>query len=111
VLVHKLGHLEHVDHRLAAETALRFSSALDVPPVLGVLELVLLNVGHSFLVTFGPRGNRLLPTTSDSAALGVIGFRMPHSVFLADFFAAFLAISTPSIAGRGAPPDPSQYCA
>jgi hypothetical protein len=37
----------------------------------------------------------LLPTTSDNAALGVIGFMNAAFGFLADFFAVFLAISTP----------------
>src|SRR6266542_3000546 len=45
VLVHKLGHLEHVDHRLAAENRFEVVVSLDVPPVLGVLQLVLLDVG------------------------------------------------------------------
>jgi hypothetical protein len=38
------------------------------------------------------RGIGLLPTTSDSAALGVIGFMNAAFGFLADFFAVFLAI-------------------
>src|SRR5436190_20611872 len=58
VLVHKLGHLEHVDDGLTAEHGLEVLVGLDVPPVLGVLQLVLLDVGPQLLGDFGPR-NRL----------------------------------------------------
>jgi hypothetical protein len=43
---------------------------------------------HSFFVT-SVRGNGFVPTTSPSAALGVIGFMNAALGFLLDFFAFF----------------------
>src|SRR6187397_1988279 len=64
---------------------------------------------QSFFVT-SVRGIGLVPTTSDSAALGVIGFMNAAFGFRADFFAVFLAISTPSMTPGGfAPPDPRAH--
>src|SRR5215467_2563928 len=54
---------------------------------------------QSFLVT-SVRGTALLPITSDSAGLGVIGFMNAAFGLRADFFAVFLAIFSPS---RGSP--------
>jgi hypothetical protein len=51
----------------------------------------------------------LVPTTSDSAALGVIGFMNAALGFLADFFAVFLAISTPSMC-RDPPDETAREC-
>src|SRR6185369_2244494 len=63
---------------------------------------------QSFLVT-SVRGIGLLPTTSDRAALGVIGFMNAALGFLADFFAVFLAISTPSMC-RDPPDETAREC-
>jgi hypothetical protein len=49
---------------------------------------------QSFFVT-SVRGNGLVPTTSLSAALGVIGFMNAALGFLAGFFVAFFATSSP----------------
>jgi hypothetical protein len=49
---------------------------------------------HSFFVT-SVRGIGLLPTTSASAGLGVIGFMNAAFAFLAVFFFAVLAIKSP----------------
>src|SRR4029079_2012242 len=55
VLVHKLGHLEHVDGGLAAEDRLQRGVRLDHPLVLLILQLVLLDVRPELLRHFGPR--------------------------------------------------------
>src|SRR4051812_6144566 len=55
VLVHQLDHLEHVDHRLAAEDRLEVVVGLDVPPVLRILQLVLLDVRPELLGDFRAR--------------------------------------------------------
>jgi hypothetical protein len=49
---------------------------------------------HNFLVT-SVRGSGFVPTTSPSAALGVIGFMNAALGFLVDFFVAFFATSSP----------------
>jgi hypothetical protein len=99
VLVDQFGHLEHVDLRLAAEDGLQRGVSLDHPPVLRVLQLVLLDVRPELLGDLGAR-NRLA-TTSASAALGVIAFMNAALGFLALFFFAvffaFLAIWSPLV--------------
>src|SRR4029079_19293459 len=62
VLVHKLGHLEHVDGGLAAEDRLQRVVRLDHPLVLLILQLVLLDVRPELLRHFGPR-DRLVSAT------------------------------------------------
>src|SRR3954465_2001389 len=55
VLAHQLGHLEHVDRRLAAEHGLQRVVGLDHALVLLVLEAVLLDVRPELLGDFGAR--------------------------------------------------------
>jgi hypothetical protein len=55
VLVHQLRHFEHVDGRLAAEHRLQSVVRLDHPPVLLVLQTVLLDVGPELLGDVGAR--------------------------------------------------------
>ncbi len=57
MLANKLGHLEHVDNRLAAKHGLQRVIRIDVPLILFILELVLLDVDPKFLgdLTAGKR--------------------------------------------------------
>src|SRR2546425_2836419 len=55
VLAHQLGHLEHVDLRLAAELRLQRVVGFDHPFVLLVLQLVLLDVRPQLLGQLGAR--------------------------------------------------------
>src|SRR6516164_9873186 len=59
VLVDQLGHLEHRDLLLAAEDGLQLVVGVDHPPLLGVLEIVLADVGPELLDHLGA-GNRLV---------------------------------------------------
>ena len=59
----------------------------------GSCSLFFLMYAHNFFVT-SVRGNGFVPTTSPSAALGVIGFMNAALGFLVDFF-AFFATSSP----------------
>ena len=55
VLTDELGHLEHIDDRLAAEHDLERGIRFDVTLVLCVLELVLLDIGPKLLYDFTAR--------------------------------------------------------
>lgn len=59
VLRDQLGHLEHAYGLLAAEHLLEVGIGVDIPPVLGVLEAVFLDVFPQFLNDFRP-GQRTL---------------------------------------------------
>src|SRR4029079_10598916 len=74
VLVHQLRHFEHVDGRLAAENRLQAGVRVDHPPVLLVLQAVLLDVGPQ---PFGDLGawNRL---RADDFRDGRIRRNRPH---------------------------------
>jgi hypothetical protein len=86
MLTHQLRHLEHVDCGLASENRFQGAVGLDHPLVLGVLQLVLLDVCPQPLGDLGP-GIGLEPITSDSAGLGVIGFMKAGLGFRADLVA------------------------
>ena len=52
MLADELGHLEHIDDLLACEHGLERLIRIDVALVLGVLELILLDVGPELLDDF-----------------------------------------------------------
>ena len=84
---------------LATEDGLQRVVGLDHALVLLVLQAVLLDVGPELLGDLGAR-DRLLPTTSASAALGVTGFMnaafaLRAGFAFAAFFFAVLAICSP----------------
>jgi hypothetical protein len=56
MLAHELRHLEHAHAALAAEDCLERRVGVDLPLVLGVLELVLLDVDPELLGDFGAGG-------------------------------------------------------
>src|SRR4051812_35105298 len=72
--VHQLGHLEHADGILAVEDLLQLGVGLDRPLVLGILEVVLLDVVPDPLGDLGAR----LRLGADHGGEGVVRLQTLH---------------------------------